>query len=206
MASLDELISQVPIDQVAQKLGVDTATAETAVRAALPTLVGGLDANAQDAAGAASLMSAVNKHSGSTILDNGVDVAKVDTADGNKIVANVFGNNKDQVISTLGSVNGSGGKDLIAQLLPILAPIVLSYIAKQITGGSASTTAPTTTTASAGNQGVLGDLLGGLLKNAAGGSGNTGGGLGDILGGVLGGNSSGGLGGLLGGLLGGGKR
>lgn len=37
MASLDELISQVPIDQVAQKLGVDTATAETAVRAALPT-------------------------------------------------------------------------------------------------------------------------------------------------------------------------
>ncbi|MFD6857280.1 DUF937 domain-containing protein [Rhodococcus sp. NPDC060090] len=203
MASLDELISQVPIDQVAQKLGVDTATAETAVRAALPTLVGGLDANAQDAAGAASLMSAVNKHSGSTILDNGVDVAKVDTADGNKIVANVFGNNKDQVISTLGSVNGSGGKDLIAQLLPILAPIVLSYIAKQIT---APTTAPTTTTASAGNQGVLGDLLGGLLKNAAGGSGNTGGGLGDILGGVLGGNSSGGLGGLLGGLLGGGKR
>lgn len=202
MASLDELISQVPIDQVAQKLGVDTTTAETAVRAALPTLVGGLDANAQDTAGAASLMSAVNKHSGSTILDNGVDVAKVDTADGNKIVTNVFGNNKDQVISTLGSVNGSGGKDLIAQLLPILAPIVLSYIAKQITGGPASTT----TTASAGNQGVLGDLLGGLLKNAAGGSGNTGGGLGDILGGVLGGNSGGGLGGLLGGLLGGGKR
>ncbi|MEE2060630.1 DUF937 domain-containing protein [Rhodococcus artemisiae] len=202
MASFDELISQVPIDQVAQKLGVDSATAETAVRAALPTLVGGLDANAQDAAGAASLMSAVNKHSGATILDGGVDVAKVDTADGNKIVANVFGDNKDQVISTLGSVNGSGGKDLIAQLLPILAPIVLSYLAKQITGGSA----PTSTTASAGNQGVLGDLLGGLLKNAAGKSGNTGGGLGDILGGVLGGNSGGGLGGLLGGLLGGGKR
>lgn len=201
MASLDELISQVPIDQVAQKLGVDSATAETAVRAALPTLVGGLDANAQDAAGAASLMSAVNKHSGSTILDGGVDVAKVDTADGNKIVANVFGDNKDQVISTLGSVNGSGGKDLMAQLLPILAPIVLSYLAKQITSGSA----PASTTASAGNQGGLGDLLGGLLKNAAGSSGNTGGGLGDILGGVLGGNS-GGLGGLLGGLLGGGKR
>ena len=44
MASLDDLMSRIPVDQVAQRLGVDNATAETAVRAALPTLVGGLDA------------------------------------------------------------------------------------------------------------------------------------------------------------------
>jgi len=202
MASLDELISQVPIDRVAERLGVDKQTAETAVRAALPTLVGGLDANAQNPAGAASLMSALDKHSGSTLLDGGVDVDRVDTADGSKIVSNVFGEKKDQVISTLGSVNGAGGNDLIAKLLPILAPIVLSYLAKQISGGGAAAS----TTASAPQSGGLGDFLGGLLQGAAGGSGNTGGGLGDILGSVLGGNSGGGLGGLLGGLLGGGKR
>lgn len=203
MASLDELISQVPIDRVAERLGVDKQTAETAVRAALPTLVGGLDANAQNPAGAASLMSALGKHSGSTLLDGGVDVDQVDTADGSKIVSNVFGEKKDQVISTLGSVNGAGGNDLIAKLLPILAPIVLSYLAKQISGGGA---AASTTASAPQSGGGLGDLLGGLLQGAAGGSGNTGGGLGDILGSVLGGNSGGGLGGLLGGLLGGGKR
>lgn len=195
MAGLDDLISQVPIAQVAQRLGVDTPTAETAVRAALPTLVGGLDANAQNPTGAASLMSALTKHARSTLLDGGVNVEAVDTADGDKIVNNVFGDKKNQVINTLGSVDGAGGNDLIAKLLPILAPIVLSYLGKQI-GGSASTSAADT------QGGGLGDLLGGLLKGSGGGSG----GLGDVLSSVLGGSSGGGLGGLLGGLLGGGKR
>ncbi|WP_226435678.1 DUF937 domain-containing protein [Rhodococcus yananensis] len=194
MASLDELFAQVPIDQIAQRLGVDNATAQTAVRAALPTLVGGLDANAQNPSGAASLQSALDSHAASGLLDGGVDVGSVDTTDGAKIVSNVFGAQKDQVISTLGSVNGSGGNDLMAKLLPILAPIVLSYLAKQIGGSGGS------------GQGGLGDLLGGLLQGASGGTGNAGGGLGDILGSVVGGGSGGGLGGLLGGLLGGGKR
>ncbi len=200
MASLDELLSQIPIDRVADRLGVDRQTAETAVRAALPTLVGGLGANARDPEGAASLMSALDRHSGSGVLDGGVNVDEVDAADGSKIVSNVFGEKKEQVISTLGAVNGAGGNDLIAKLLPILAPIVLSYLAKQITGNGA--------TAAGGTRpsGGIGDILGGLLEGAAGRSGAGGGGIGDILGSVLGGNSGGGLGGILGGLLGGGKR
>ncbi|MGW0020618.1 DUF937 domain-containing protein [Rhodococcus sp. NPDC003382] len=201
MATLDDLLSQIPVAQIAERLGVDQQTAETAVRAALPTLVGGLDANAKDPAGAASLLSALDNHSGD-LVEGGVNVADVDTEDGSKIVANVFGENKDQVISTLGGVNGTGGNELVAKLLPILAPIVLSFIAKQLTGGGQGAT---TATASAPSQGGLGDLLGGLLGSAAGGSGGAGA-LGDVLGSVLGGNAGGGLGGLLGGLLGGGKR
>ncbi|UYP19616.1 DUF937 domain-containing protein [Rhodococcus sp. Z13] len=198
MASLDELMSRIPVDQVAQRLGVDTPTAETAIRAALPTLVGGLDANAQHPEGAASLLSALDKHSGSPLAEGGVDVDAIDTEDGDRIVSNVFGDKKDQVISTLGSVNGAGGNDLIAKVLPIIAPVVLSYLAKQIGGGASPS-------ASGASQGGLGDLLGGLLKQAGGNSGGAGG-IGDLLGSVLGGNSGGGLGGLLGGLLGGGKR
>ena len=200
MATLDELLSQIPVAQIAERLNVDQQTAETAVRAALPTLVGGLDANAQDPAGAASLLSALNNHSGE-LVEGGVNVADVDTEDGSKIVSNVFGDNKDQVISTLGSVNGGGGNELIAKLLPILAPIVLSYLAKQLSGGGQGAT---TATQSSPAQGGLGDLLGGLL--GAGGSSGAGGALGDVLGSVLGGNAGGGLGGRLGGLLGGGKR
>ncbi|MDV8066844.1 DUF937 domain-containing protein [Rhodococcus sp. MS16] len=193
MASLDDLLSQIPIDQIAQQLGVDQATAETAVKSALPTLVSGLGANADSEAGAASLESALQSHANTTILDDGIDISKVDTADGQKIVANIFGNNTDQVASTLGSVGG--GNDLVKQLLPILAPIVLAYLAKQFTGGGS---AAQTQTAGGGG---IGDLLGGLL-----GGGNSGGGIGGALGGLLGGSGGGGIGDLLGGLLGGGKK
>ncbi|ABG96655.1 conserved hypothetical protein [Rhodococcus jostii RHA1] len=195
MASIDDLLSQIPINQIARQLGVDEATAETAVKSALPTLVGGLGANAEDPNGAASLQSALHDHSGTTLLDGGIDIDQVDTADGDKIVSNIFGGERDRVASTLGGVGGSGvGSDLMKQLLPILAPIVLAYIAKQVTGGGSS--APQTQ-GSGQAGGGLGDVLGGLL----GGSGGSGG-----LGGVLGGLLGKGAGDVLGGLLGGGKK
>ena len=200
MASLDDLIAQIPISQIAGQLGVDEQTAAAAVKTAIPTLVGGLEANAQDASGAASLEKALGDHG--SLLDGGVDISSVDTGDGSKIVSNIFGASQNQVVSTLGGTSG-GGSDLIKQLLPILAPIVLAYVAKQLTGGGATTTsAPAPTQANAGGGG-LGDLLGGLLKGTSSGGGGN---LGSILGGVLGGNAGGSLGDVLGGLLGGGKR
>ncbi|MFC4603526.1 DUF937 domain-containing protein [Rhodococcus kronopolitis] len=200
MASIDDLLSQIPIGQIAAKLGVDEATAETAVRTAIPTLVGGLEANSQDPAGAASLQSALAKHADDSLLDGGVDIDQVDAADGEKIVSNVFGDNANQVVSTLGGVGGAGGSSLVSKLLPILAPIVLAYVAKQFTGGGAAQGAQ----AQSGGGGI-GDLLGGLL----GGGGSQAGGLGEVLGGLLGGGGGGGAGGigdLLGGLLGGGRK
>ena len=205
MASIDDLLSQIPINQIARQLGVDEATAETAVKSALPTLVGGLGANAEDPGGAASLQSALHDHSDTTLLDGGIDIDQVDTDDGDKIVSNIFGGERDRVANTLGGVGsgtgaGSGtgvGSDLMKQLLPILAPIVLAYIAKQVTGGSGS--APQTQGAGQAGGG-LGDVLGGLL--GGGGSG----GLGGVLGGLLGKGVGGGLGDVLGGLLGGGKK
>ncbi len=199
MASLEDLLSQIPINQIAEQLGVDQATATTAVKTAIPTLVGGLQANVADPQGAASLANALGSHG--SLLDGGVDITKVDVNDGQKAVSNIFGSAQSQVVNTLGGVGGTGGNELIKQLLPILAPIVLAYIAKQIGGGGAAQPQ-----ASAGG-GALGDLLGGLLRGAtSGGAGGAAGGLGGVLGGLLGGNAGGALGDVLGGLLGGGKK
>ncbi|MBP1160572.1 hypothetical protein ABIC28_003702 [Rhodococcus sp. PvR044] len=200
MASLDDLLSQIPISQIAAKLGVDEETATAAVKTAIPTLVGGLEANAQDPAGAASLETALAQHSDPALLTGGVDIDQVDEADGEKIVNNVFGDNKNQVISALGNTGGAGDSNLVGKLLPILAPIVLAFIAKQFSGGGAA--APT----QAQSGGGIGDLLGGLLGGggqSAGGLGNV---LGSLLGGAAGGGAAGGLGDLLGGLLGGGRK
>ena len=69
-------------------------------------------------------------------MDGGVDLNQVDTDDGQKIVQNVFGPNTDQVAQTLGSNLGGGQSGLIQKLLPLLAPIVMSYLAKRLAGGA----------------------------------------------------------------------
>lgn len=152
MADYSELIAALPLEDIARALGTDTATARSAVATAIPALLGGMQANAADPAGAASLTNAVTHHDPS-LVQGGVSLADVDVADGEKIVHNVFGANEGAVVSRLGASQGAGS-GLFEKLLPILAPIVLSFIMKKITGGGA-------TQGSSG--GGLGDLLGGIL-------------------------------------------
>lgn len=191
MAGIEELMRELPIGDIARRLGVDEATAKQAIDQALPTLVGGLKANAQDPAGERSIAEAVSQHD-PRLVEGGVNLSEVDEADGDKIVGHVFGDNKQQVVQALGGLTKGGGSALQEKLLPILAPIVLSYLAKQL--GK-----------SGGKGGAIGDLLGGIL-----GSGTGGGAVGDLLGGILGGGQGkgkgGGIGDILGGLLGGGRR
>lgn len=199
MAAYDDIIANIPISDLARRLGVDETTARQAVDEALPALLGGMGANAQDPAGAASLERAVQQHP-ARLFEGGVNLDEVDEQDGDKIVHNVFGANTDQVVQKLGSTEGGGGQGIIQKLLPILAPIVLSFLASQFAkrrqGGGAD---PAQADAPTGGGGGIGDILGGLL----GGGGSTSSSAGGAGGG---GGMLGGLGDLLGGLLGGGKR
>lgn len=206
---LDALLSRVPIADLAEQFGIDQETAEAAVRQALPGLVGGMAANANDAEGAAGLERALEKHS---TADAQPKLQAIDTEDGKKIVKHVLGDQGDSVAQALGSQSGNSViADLIPKLLPILAPIVMQFLAGRVLGGGSQGASGG---ASGGLGGVLGDLVGGLFGGSgassaqSAGSGSSGGDLGDLLGGLLGGGSgsgSGGLGDLLGGLLGGKK-
>lgn len=178
---VNEIIAGLPMASLADQLGVDSATAESAVRQALPALLGGMQANAADPAGAASLSGAIEQHS-PALIEGGVDLNQVDTNEGEKIVGHVFGANAGGVAQTLGGnlgggVGGAGGADLIQKLLPILAPIVLSYLAQRMRGGSGQT---------GGIEDLLGSVLGGLGGGGVGG-GQSGGSVLDMLGGLLGG-------------------
>lgn len=184
MGATEEILSSLDLDQLAQMLGTDKASAGRAAAAAIPTLIGGLQANSGDEAGANGLIGALGNHA-DDIYSDAVNLADVDVADGRKIVAHALAEDPQRVAGLAG-IDG----DLLAKLLPLLAPVVMSYLAKKLGVGSNSSTG-----------GVLGDLLGGLL----GGSGQSGsGGLGDLLGGLLGNESTGdAIGDLLGGFLGG---
>jgi hypothetical protein len=192
MTAVDDILSRIPLSDLAARLGVDEATAEQATRQALPALLGGIQANTDDPGGAASFASAVQQHD-NDLAEGGVNLDDVDEKDGERIVGHVFGDNHGQVVQQLGTTGGpSAGQDLMRQLLPILAPIVMAYLAKRLGGGTAG-----------GQQGGIGDVLGSILGGLAGAQGGAQGGAQQGgLGGVLGG----GLGDLLGGLLGGGRR
>jgi len=197
MSTEDDILADIPMDQLAALLGVDEATAEQATREAIPALLGGLQANAEDPAGATSLAGALGDHP-SDLVEGGVDLDQVDADDGEKIVGNIFGPNQDQVAQTLGGNLGGQGGQLIKRLLPILAPIVLAYLSKRLMGQRQGS----------GQEDPLGSIVGG----GASGAGNP---LNDLLNSMLGGGAAGAGTGqasggsildMLGGLLGAGRR
>jgi len=170
MDDLSGLMSLIPIDDIAKKLGIDESVAEAAVAVAVPAIVGGLAANAKDEGGAKSLEKALGKHKGKTPKK----LAEVDEADGEKIVANVFGAKKNDVaLAAASTVDAKGdGIDIgaiVQQVLPIIAPIVLAWVANQFLGGSAKAEPepePEKAPSSSGNP--LGDMLGGLIGSKQG--------------------------------------
>lgn len=204
MSIYDEVTQAIPLDQLAAELGVSPDEAQQAVNAVLPALVGGLGANASDPAGAGSLLDALSQHDGS-LYSGGVDLSQVDTSEGAAISGHIFGDSQGAVVDQLGQMQLSGGSSLggslVRKLLPILAPIVLSYLAKKLqekmsgasaSSGGAAGPGDSGTSTAGGSDGAAGSVLPGS-SGPSGSSGDgsaTGGGPGslqDMLNEVLGG-------------------
>jgi len=189
MAGLDDLYAQIPTSDIASKLGADEGEVESAIHTLVPVLLGGIQHNSEDPEHAGRIESAASNAHG--LLDAGGGVDQVDERQGHQAVATLFGgNDTDQVAAALAS-GGAGNRDLIKQLLPVVLPIVLAYIGKQMTSGGGAGTAQKEESSGGGLAEVLGSILGGKDKSLGGilGSvlGSKGGGLGDVLGGLLGG-------------------
>jgi hypothetical protein len=192
MAGLDDLFAQIPVQDIAQKLGADSGEVDSTIRTLVPVLVGGLHDNAQNPDSASNIVSAAAGIAG--LLDGGAKVDQVDEDHGQNVVAKIFGGNDVGQVASALSGAGAGNSDMIQKLLPLLAPIVLAYIGKQLSHKSE----PAQQGSSGGG---LGDVLGSILGGAAGGNKS----MGSILGSMLGGKSGGAIGEVLGGLLGGKK-
>jgi hypothetical protein len=183
MADLSGLIDLIPVGDIAKQLGIPEEVAESAVKTAIPAIISGMAANAKDTAGAKSLEGALSNH-GKKLPKGKAKVDAIDTADGEKIVKNVFGAKTPDVAAAVAKASaGDVTKDIIAKVLPIIAPIVIAWIGSQFLGQKSEPAAEKK--AEPASDGGVGDLLGGLLGSSQGQ---------DIIGSVLGG------------LLGGGKK
>ena len=174
MASLEDLLGQeqgsAAIDQISQTAGLDPSTTSSVIQTALPAILGGLANNAATPDGAESLNNALEQHHDGSLLDNlgglGSMILGGDTqaapppqADGGGILGHIFGNSQGQVAQQVSNQTGvSSGQ--VAQVLMMLAPIVMSYLGRQKQQQGVD---------SGGLGGLIGGLLGGQSAAAAGG-------------------------------------
>ena len=201
----DELLSQLqgaPLQQIAEQLGTNPSQAQSAVAAALPMLLGALGRNAAQLQGAADLFGALQRdHVGRAAGGGGLGdlLGSVlggmggggvgASADGASILGHIFGGNQQRAEAGLGQATGLGAN--AGQLLQILAPIVMAFLAQRTQAGGMDAGSLGAVLGREHAQvrlqgGVGGDLLGSLLDQD--GDGQVG--LGDLIklgGGLLGG-------------------
>lgn len=172
----ESLLSQLQgpgVQQVSQQLGLDQNQASQAVTAALPLLMGALGRNASQPQGAQSLLNALQKDhlgggGGGFDLD-GILGAVLGGGGGNAtngagILGHVFGGQTPQAAQLLGQKTGlDSGRS--GQLLAILAPIVMSFLAQRFAqqGNAGQLSQALGQEAPPTGNGGIGDLLGGML-------------------------------------------
>lgn len=195
MGAVQDILSQLDVNQIATALGQSPDDVTAAAEQALGGLLGGVENNLSSADSTRGLVNALGQHIGSPAVGSGsgIDLGQVDFNDGAKIANHLLG--AEQQKQLFGGAQGS----LIQKLLPLLAPIVMGYLAKRLQG---SLTQGGSVDSGLGS--ILGSVLGGGNSGATGGGSNDA--LGSILGSVLGGSGGaqgGGLGSVLGSILGG---
>lgn len=129
---LDGIMEQLGsggVAQISQSLGADQGDVGSAIAAALPAILGGMANNAGSPGGAAALSEALDDHNPS-IFDQLGPLLAGGGGDGAKILGHVLGARQGQVESHLAQQSGLD-MGMIAKLLPLLAPLVMGYLAKQ---------------------------------------------------------------------------
>ena len=164
MFSLQDLLGEQQgsqaVSQISENVGADQSMVSTAIQAALPMLINGLANNASTPQGAESLNNALEQDHDGSLLGNlgglgsmifGQQAPPSRSVDGGGILGHILGGSQGQVAQ---QVSNQSGLNLgqTAQILMMLAPIVMAYLGRQKQ-----------------EQGVGADGLGGLLGGLLGG-------------------------------------
>ncbi len=173
MAGLLDLLTgaqaQPAKQQLGQQFGLSEDVTQQALAALLPALAAGFKSNASKPGGAEALLEALNKGTHSRYLDDPSLLKRPETrADGNGILGHLLGSKEvSRAVASKASEKTGLGDDLLKQMLPVVATMVMGSLAKKseepdtlsqlagmLGGGQAQPQA---------QSGGLGGLLGGLF-------------------------------------------
>jgi hypothetical protein len=128
------------VQQLGRQFGVDDDQAAAALSALVPALAAGFLRNVQHEGGLASLGSALasGRHAG--YLDELGSLQRPETvADGNGILGHIFGT-KDvsRQVAARAAQSSGVGPDILKQMLPVVAAMVMASMAKRAKAGPAT--------------------------------------------------------------------
>jgi hypothetical protein len=130
------------VDQISQNVGAEPSAVNSVIQMALPAILSGLANNAANPEGAQSLNNALEQDHDGSLLNNlgGLgslifgggqqQPAPPRQADAGGILGHIFGNNQGQVAQQISNQSGLNAGQ-VAQILMMLAPIVMGYLGKQ---------------------------------------------------------------------------
>jgi hypothetical protein len=167
MFSLQDLLGpqqgNEAVQEISNNVGAEPSAVNTAIQAALPMILGSLANNASTPQGAQSLDTALEQDHDGSVLDNLGGLGSMifgaqqtaatppRQADAGGILGHILGTNQGPVVQEASNQSGLGAGQ-VAQILMMLAPIVMGYLGRQKQ-----------------QQGVGADGLGGLLGGLLGG-------------------------------------
>ena len=172
MFSLQDLLGQQQgneaVEQISTNVGAEPSAVNTAIQAALPMILGSLANNASTPQGAESLNSALEQDHDGSILNNLGGLGSLifggqqeapppRQADAGGILGHILGTNQGPVVQEVSNKSGLQ-MGQVAQILMMLAPIVMGYLGRQKQEQGVGTD---------GLGGLLGGLLGGQAQAAA---------------------------------------
>lgn len=152
-ALMGTLLSGDAVSNMSQATGASAADVQNVLAAALPQLLTGAQAQANDAATAESFLGALAQHGKEDTSDVTAFLQNVDTKDGEKIVQHLLGS--EQTAATQAAAQKAGlSVGNTAQILAMAAPLLMSLLGQQTQAAQ-----PNVTTAGIGS--LMGSLLGG---------------------------------------------
>ncbi len=135
----EQLLAQLqgaPIQQMSQQLGLDPSQTSNAIGTALPLLMGALGRNSAQPQGADALFGALQRDHGGMDLGSvlGAVMGGSGQSAGASILGHMFGGNQQRAEAGLSQATGLDG-DRAGQLMKMLAPIVMSFLAQRMSQG-----------------------------------------------------------------------
>ena len=150
---LQGAMGQQMVSGVVNQLGIENEQAKMAISAAVPLLITALSKNA-NSGDAQNIANALERDHDGSILDNlGGFLQGGNFSDGMNILSHVLGGKQNQVENAIGKTSGLNSGQ-IAQILAMLAPIVMGYLGKEKKQNGL-------------DAGGLSSLLGGLVGGAS---------------------------------------